>query len=283
MRSLGRARGSTSRSRMLAGIGEPSSWVTTSSSRSRPPREPPTPCQVGRKRASASAGTGSISRRSRASDRRRSARSTSGSAYSCSEAPGRKAPSRRRPRRRAAPARSATAVGRQAPARSGRCGRERRVGPRPALEQARQRRVARREQGLRHAARRAGAERVAVAGDVLDRDPALLARDAERDRAARALERVERDGNVESGTARAATSPGSRSPTRRRRSWSAVGRAAPAGRSASHCSSSSSSAIASGSSSSRSSSSPSSSRKQVAVERRAPARVARRAARRPRT
>ena len=63
--------GRMSRSSTLAGSGTPSSWAMTSASRSMPPRAAPTPCQLGRKRASAAGSTGSISRRSLASERRR--------------------------------------------------------------------------------------------------------------------------------------------------------------------------------------------------------------------
>ena len=51
-----------------------------------------TPCHAGRKRPSASGSTGSTSRRSRASERRRSIRSTSGSHHSRSEPDGRNSP-----------------------------------------------------------------------------------------------------------------------------------------------------------------------------------------------
>ena len=59
-------------------------------------------------------------------------------------------------------------------------------------------RFAGREQRLGHAPRRAGAERIAISGDVLDCDPSLLARDAERDGAA-SLERAQGDAYVEIG------------------------------------------------------------------------------------
>src|SRR5438309_244469 len=60
-----------SRSYADQGRNVPSSWATTSNSRSRLPDSLPRPCQPGRKRARAAAGTGSTSRRRRASERRR--------------------------------------------------------------------------------------------------------------------------------------------------------------------------------------------------------------------
>ena len=61
------------------------------------------------------------------------------------------------------------------------------MGSRPAPEEALEGGGCRLEERLRHAGRRLDADRVAVAGDVLDRDPALagrLAGDPDRDRTA---------------------------------------------------------------------------------------------------
>ena len=179
----GRTRGSAS----------PASWSTTSASRSRAaePRNGvparPTgaiPCQPGRKRPSAAGSTGSTSRRSRASDRRRSWRRTSGSHHSRSAPPGRNSP------RTSVPGDQQPLEGvlddprREAPA-AGRLGRqERAVGARPAGEQPVERAGHRGEERLRHADRRRDAHAVAIAGDVLDGDPAVLAGDPGPDRAA---------------------------------------------------------------------------------------------------
>ena len=181
-----------------------------------------TPCQAGRNRPSAPGSTGSTSRRSRASDRRRSSRSTSGSHHSRSAPPGRNSPRSSEPAREQPLERVLDDADRQAPA-ARRLGRqERPVGPRPAGEQALER--ARRPARGTPPGRRPAAvtpDAVAVARDVLDRDPALLAGDPDADRAPGRGELGQprlRDG-------RAADGPGADlgrrtgRPSRRSRSW----------------------------------------------------------------
>ncbi len=168
----------------------PSSCATTSSVRSRPPCSVPTPCQSGSRRARATGGTGSTSRRRRASDRRRSERSTSGSHHSRPEAPGmgENSPSSTTP----------CSASRRSVSWTSAAGRlQRSAGWRAAKgpwvraqrsEQAGQGVDGVRQEDVRHAARRLDAHRVAIASDVLDRDPALIAADAHRHRAALLLE-----------------------------------------------------------------------------------------------
>ena len=168
---------------------------------------------------------------------------------------------------------SSTTPDRQPPA-ARRLGRqERAVGPRPAREQPVERPADRREERLRHADRRRDPDPVAVARDVLDRDPALLAGDPGPDRApGRGQLRRATDRRPSAPpSVRAATSSADRSPSRRSRSWTPS--AVVARRSSvSAWSDSSRSASASGSSSSRSSSWPSSSRSRSRSSVSAPAR-----------
>ena len=220
-----------------------------------------TPCHAGRNRASAAGSTGSTSRRSRASDRRRSSRSTSGSHHSRSAPPGRNSPRSSVPAASSrSSASSTTPTGRPqrragSGVRNGPCVRAQRASS-PSSAPA---------TGARNASgtpdRRRHADAVAVAGDVLDRDPALLAGDPGPDRAPRRTPapRATDAAHVAPPSTRAATSSVVRSPSRRSRSW--TWSAVVAWRSsASAWRVSSRSASASGSSSSRSSSWPSSSR-----------------------
>ena len=163
-----------------------------------PPGPSPTPCQDGRKRARTSASTGSTSRR------RRGQRAAPELAedVGIGELVGRRRPGGRRPPGAGPAAASArrrsSTVSRAIPQRDGgRLGDERGVAPRPAHEQRVERPLDRLQPGLGHAGRRAGADGVAEAGDVLDRDPSLLAADPSPHRAARRLELAERVGRVE--------------------------------------------------------------------------------------
>ena len=206
--------------------------------------------------------TGSTSRRSLASDRRRSSRSTSGSHNSRSAPPGRNSPlssdavrdepvervvddaRRGRPQRRAGSA-----------ARNGPCVRAHRAS-RPSSAP-----TTGAEERLRHTRRRRHADAVAVARDVLHRDPALLAADPRPDRASRRGELGQVERRLDRARRRSAPRPrpstgrpagaGGRGPGRRSSRWRS---------STSAWRLSSRSASASGSSSSRSSSWPSSSR-----------------------
>ncbi len=177
----------------------------TSSRRDVPEARLPTPCHDGRKRASASIGTGSTSRRRRASERRRSERITSGSANSRSDSPLRNDPSTRAPDSTRARSRSPTRSG-AIPQRPGRsAGHERGMGARPSQQEPVERRLAvpgGRQPRLRHARRRAGADRVAVARHVLDPHPARLAADAQLHDApvlCQGSERLRRIGQVAAG------------------------------------------------------------------------------------
>ena len=131
---------STSDSSVDATIGAPASRPSASTTASTPRRCGGMPCHAGRKRASASGSTGSTSRRSAASDRRRSWRSTSTSHHSRRTPSGRNSP--RTMRSSASSAASAPthpglghaeAARRPRARRTGRgCGRSGRRGPRAA-------------------------------------------------------------------------------------------------------------------------------------------------------
>ena len=163
--------------------------------RPRCPRSPPpTPCQAGRKRARSTAGTGSTSARSAASERRRSVRSTSASQKSlpCTPPPdsiGRSSPSTTRPaptsRRRA----SVTTAGPSPNQRGDVVGGERAVGAGVAGDEVAER-VGRPARGRPRGTPTGsgGAERVAQPAGVLDGGPALLAGDPDPDQPAVALE-----------------------------------------------------------------------------------------------
>ena len=237
-------------------------------------RRSPTPCQRGRKRASACGSTGSISRRSLASERRRSSRSTSGWHHSRSTPAGPELAAQQTCRRRAARSSSALDVGRPAvpsAPRARRPGTGRGAAPSGSAGQPARRPTARGTPAARRPAA-ATPSRIAVAGDVLHRRSSAPRRGcAPRPRAdprpaPRATRPLPPRGPARPAPrTRAATSSARRSPSRRRRSCTAS--AEPAARSGvRNCSSSSSSARASASSSSRSSSAPEQLAQQVAVE-----------------
>ena len=257
--------GRMSRSRTLAGSASPSSWPMTSSNRSAPPSDEPRPCHAGRKRPSARGSTGSTSRRSLASERRRSIRRTSGSHHSRSTPPGRNSP------RTSTPAaircsRPVSTTPRGSPQRA--AGSRRQEGPMPARiarQQTAQRIAGRRQERLRHSPWWRHADGVPVARRVLGGDPARLPGDPHLDRAPVGGQRPQ---PLPCGATprRRIDAPHpvghlfrARSPRPRSRSW--TWSAEPAARSrVSAWSSSSSSTRASASSSSRSSSAPRSSR-----------------------
>src|SRR5262249_26391933 len=163
-----------------AGSASPCNPLTQSSSRSDPPACDPTPCQPGKNRARTPDGTGSASRRSAASDRRRSVRSTSGWQYSRSETPCLKAPATRSPltarRRRTCstslggrPQRAATST-----ARNGTCVLAQRLRS-PSMGSG-----AGLGEGLGGAGGGEAAEGVAGAAGLPGRDPARGPRDPDR-------------------------------------------------------------------------------------------------------
>ena len=163
-----------------AGSASPCSGTSTSRSRSMPAPAGgwrSTPCQFGRKRASARWSAGSISLRSAASEARRSRRSTSGSHHSRVRAAGAQLAAHEVARR--ARARSSTGVRSSAVAVAQRARLERAVRARVAADEPlhRVRHVG--DERLGQPGRRHGAERVAVQPGVLGRDPALLAADAQ--------------------------------------------------------------------------------------------------------
>ena len=195
--SRGSATGSTSRSSTDAGIGRPASWSTTCGQplqrglaavrgrRARHPATATTPCHAGRNRASATGSTGSTSWRSRASERRRSERSTSGSQNSRDAPPGRNSPASSVPAPTSRWSASVDDALRQPPAPRRLHGDERAVGAGVPGEQPVERARRRGEERRRHARRRRHAHAVAVARRVLHRDPALLAGDPRPHRPAR--------------------------------------------------------------------------------------------------
>ena len=150
-----------------------------------------TPCQSGRKRASAAGSTGSTSRRSRASDRRRRRRRTSGSHHSRSAPPGRNSPRSSEPAPSSRSSASSTTPTGRPQRRAGSGVRNGPWRPRPAGQQPVERTRGRPEEGGRDADRRRDPDPVAIAGDVLDREPAVVARDPGPDRPAGRGELVE--------------------------------------------------------------------------------------------
>ena len=141
-------------------------------------------CQAARNRPSASGSTGSTSLRSRASDRRRSLRSTSASHHSEPDPAGRNSPSSTRPWR-GQPLEGVADDGRPEPEPVGDLvGGERAVGAGEPGDQVGERVLDRVGERVGRAGRDGHAEPVAQPADVLDRRPALLAGHPHLDHAA---------------------------------------------------------------------------------------------------
>ena len=213
-------RGSTSRSQISAGSARPCSGTSTSRSRSIPAPAGgwrSTPCHAGRKAASARA-VGRLDllaqRRQRGAAQAAQDLDVAPLALPCRPGAARRGRARRRARARA---------GRRPRRRRSARGAPRWQTARACARSARRARAARRarpQEGLGQPAGRDGAERVAVQTGLVGRHVALLAADAQADRAPFALELASSAAESIPSKTRSRTSAAVRSPTRRSTSCS---------------------------------------------------------------